>query len=125
MPVRNLPGRFPALARLIMAHRPVVGSYGRRFMKSCATWVMCRGGTLPWKPAGPGERNGSAPLRPSWWLALLWQILLMLLSDTDPSSAVRASLKRPNDEVDDGVAHGWQAWVRRWSVDSFFPASLW
>src|SRR6266496_5928219 len=68
MPVRNLPGRFPALARLIMAHRPVVGSYGRRFMKSCATWVMCRGGTLPWKPAGPGERNGSAPLRPSWWL---------------------------------------------------------
>jgi len=31
----------------------------------------------------------------------------MLLSDTDPSSAVRASLKRPNDEVDDGVAHGW------------------
>src|SRR6266496_2348259 len=74
MPVRNLPGRFPALARLIMAHRPVVGSYGRRFMKSCATWVMCRGGTLPWKPAGPGERNGSAPLRPSWWLALLWQI---------------------------------------------------
>src|SRR5438128_12643280 len=57
-------------------------------------------------------------------LALLWQILLMLLSDADPSSAVRASLKRPNYEVDDGVAHGWQAWLRRWSVDSFFSASL-
>jgi hypothetical protein len=57
-------------------------------------------------------------------LALLWQILLMLLSDADPSSAVRASLKRPNYEVDDGVAHGWQAWLRRWPVDSFFPVSL-
>src|SRR3989442_8599670 len=57
-------------------------------------------------------------------LALLWQILLMLLSDADPSSAVRASLKRPNYEVDDGVAHGWQAWLRRWCVGSFFFASL-
>jgi hypothetical protein len=57
-------------------------------------------------------------------LVLLWQILLMLLSDADPSSAVRASLKRPNYEVDDGVAHGWQAWLRRWSVDSFFSTSL-
>ena len=29
-----------------------------------------------------------------------------------------------HDEVDDGVAHGRQAWLRWWPVDSFFPASL-
>src|SRR5664279_6319363 len=43
----------------------------------------------------------------------------------DPSSAVRASLRRQSsDELDDGVAHGRQAWLRRRPVDSFFPASL-
>ena len=35
-----------------------------------------------------------------------------------------AALKRSHDEIDDSVAHGWQAWLRWWSVDSFFPASL-
>jgi hypothetical protein len=29
--------------------------------------------------------------------------------------------RQSNDELDDGVAHGWQAWLRWWSVDSFFP----
>src|SRR5258707_11779886 len=29
---------------------------------------------------------------------------------------------RAHDVADDGVAHGWQAWLRRRSVDSFFPA---
>jgi len=43
----------------------------------------------------------------------------------DPSSAVRTSLRwQASDELDDGVAHGRQAWLRRWPVDSFFPASL-
>src|SRR6266516_2661126 len=57
-------------------------------------------------------------------LALLWQICFTTRPHTDPPSAVRALLKRPNDEVDDSVAHGWQGWLRRRSVDSFFPASL-
>jgi hypothetical protein len=44
---------------------------------------------------------------------------------TDPSSAVWATLRWwSSEERDDGVTHGWQAWLRRWSVDSFFPASL-
>src|SRR5665648_124583 len=43
----------------------------------------------------------------------------------DPSSAVRASLRRQsNDELDDGVAYGWQAWLRWRPVDSFFPATF-
>jgi len=51
--------------------------------------------------------------------------LLMPLCRIDPSSAVRASLRRQsNDELDDGVAHGWQAWLRWRPVDSFLPASL-
>ena len=57
-------------------------------------------------------------------LALLWQIEFTPQSRPDPSSAVRAALKRSHDEIDDSVAHGWQAWLRWWSVDSFFPASL-
>jgi hypothetical protein len=35
---------------------------------------------------------------------------------------MRATLRwQSNDELDDGVTHGWQAWLRRRSVDSFFP----
>jgi hypothetical protein len=42
-----------------------------------------------------------------------------------PFSAVRASLRRQSsDYLDDGVTDGRQAWLRRRSVDSFFPASL-
>jgi hypothetical protein len=42
----------------------------------------------------------------------------------DPSSAVRAALMwQSSDEREDGVTHGWQAWLRWWPVDSFFPAS--
>jgi hypothetical protein len=44
-------------------------------------------------------------------LALLWQICFTPRSHADPPSAVRALLKRTNDEVDDGVAHGWQGWL--------------
>jgi len=41
----------------------------------------------------------------------------------DPFSAVRASLRRQSsDERDDGVTDGRQAWLRRRSVDSFFPS---
>src|SRR6476469_718736 len=47
-------------------------------------------------------------------LALLWQI-----------AAVWASLRwRSKNEIDDGVAYGRQAWLRRRSVDSFFSAPL-
>ncbi len=43
----------------------------------------------------------------------------------DPPLAVRAALRwQSSDNLDDGVTHGWQAWLRRRSVDSFFPASL-
>jgi hypothetical protein len=57
-------------------------------------------------------------------LALLWQIQFTPQSRADPLSAVRAALKRSHDEIDDSVAHGWQAWLGWRSVDSFFPASL-
>src|SRR5271155_4493691 len=51
--------------------------------------------------------------------------LFTLLFCTDPSSAVRATLRWwSSEERDDGVTHGWQAWLRWRSVDSFFPASL-
>jgi transposase len=44
---------------------------------------------------------------------------------TDPLSAVRATLRwQSSYELEDGVTHSWQAWLRRRSVDSFFPASL-
>src|SRR6266702_7022260 len=40
----------------------------------------------------------------------------------DPPLAVRAALRwQSSDDLDDGVTHGWQAWLRRRSVDSFFP----
>src|SRR5277367_6365087 len=51
--------------------------------------------------------------------------LFTLLFCSHPSSAVRATLRwRLSEERDDGVTHGWQARLRRWSVGSFFPASL-
>jgi hypothetical protein len=44
----------------------------------------------------------------------------LLLADL--SSAERAMLRwRSSDELDDGVAYRWHAWLRRWTVDSFFP----
>jgi hypothetical protein len=51
--------------------------------------------------------------------------LLTPLFVANPFSAVRTSFRRQSsDERDDGVADGRQAWLRRRSVDSFFPASL-
>ncbi len=55
---------------------------------------------------------------------LLWQIYVTQQSSAEAFSAVRTSLKRSHDAVDDGVTHGWQAWLRWRSVDSFFSASL-
>src|ERR1700710_912306 len=44
----------------------------------------------------------------------------------DLSSAVRTPLRRwTKNEVDDGVAHGRQAWLRWRPVDSFFSVPLW
>jgi hypothetical protein len=49
----------------------------------------------------------------------------MPLLSADLSSAVRASLRSwLNDEIDDGLAYGWQTRLRRWTVDSFFPPHL-
>jgi hypothetical protein len=43
----------------------------------------------------------------------------------DLSSAVPASLRSLlNDDIDDGLAHGRQARLRRWTVDSFFSVPL-
>jgi len=59
--------------------------------------------------------------RPSTTLADLFTPLL----SADLSSAVRASLRSwLNDEIDDGLAYGRQARLRRWTVDSFFSAPL-
>ena len=32
--------------------------------------------------------------------------------------------RQSNNELDDGVAHGWPGWLRRRSVDSFFSPHL-
>ena len=51
--------------------------------------------------------------------------LFTVRARVDPFSAVWASLRwRSGDERHDGVTDGRQAWSRRRSVDSFFPASL-
>src|SRR5258707_2842878 len=60
-------------------------------------------------------------LRPSTTLADLF----MPFRFGDLSSAVRASLRSwLNDEIDDGLAHGRQARLRRWIGDSFFSVPL-
>src|SRR5215831_8010554 len=57
--------------------------------------------------------------RPSTTLADLFKLHVR----TYPFVAVRASLRRhSSDESDDGVTDGRQAWLRRRSVDSFFPS---
>jgi hypothetical protein len=71
-----------------------------------------------WSEALPAERIGSCGL------ALLWQIDLLWLF-TDSFFAVWAFLLwLSKNEIDDGLAHRWQAWLRRRSVDSFFPPCL-
>ena len=48
--------------------------------------------------------------------------LVMLLLVANPFSAVRASLwRQSSDEFEDGLAHGWQSWLGRRPIDSFFP----
>src|SRR6202011_5136657 len=59
--------------------------------------------------------------RPSTTLADLF----MPFRFGDLSSAVRASLRSwLNDEIDDGLAHGRQARLRRWTVFSFFSVPV-
>jgi hypothetical protein len=51
--------------------------------------------------------------------------LLTPLRVANPFSAMRASLRRRSgDEIEDGLAHGGQCWLRRRAVDSFFPTLL-
>src|SRR5262249_12667758 len=48
--------------------------------------------------------------------------LLMPLPAANPFSTMRASLRwYSSEELEDGVAYGGQSWLRRGSVDSFFP----
>jgi hypothetical protein len=81
----------------------------------------------------PNQRDGSemldsVPHDPAieefvWQLALLLQIITAAF--TDSSSEVWASLRwRSKYEIDDGVAHRLQAWLRRRPVHSFFPPLL-
>src|SRR6266478_4535195 len=78
----------------------------------------------------PNERSGAfAPIRfPSGTGAATSTTLADLFMPFrfgDLSSAVRASLRSwLNDEIDDGLAHGRQARLRRWTVDSFFSVPL-
>src|SRR5262245_49162093 len=59
--------------------------------------------------------------RPNTTLADLRTRLLV----ANPFPAVRASRRRSStDEFEDGLAHGGQGRLRRWAVDSFFPALL-
>jgi hypothetical protein len=77
---------------------------------------------------GPGDRKSVQPRRESICQGSASTTLadsFMQRFGADPSSAVRTSLRwQSSDERDDGVAHGRQAWLGRWSVVSFFPASL-
>src|SRR3974390_107974 len=51
--------------------------------------------------------------------------LLTLPLVANPFSTVRATLRRrSSEEFEDGVAYGWQSWLRRGPLDSFFPALL-
>ena len=71
--------------------------------------------------AYPSGKPTFMSTRPSTTLADLFTPL----RSADLSSAVRASLRSwLNDEIDDGLAYGRQARLRRWTVDSFFSAPL-
>jgi hypothetical protein len=51
--------------------------------------------------------------------------LLTPLLVANPFLAMRATLLWwLGDKFEDGLPHGWQSWLRRWTVDSFFPVSL-
>ena len=51
--------------------------------------------------------------------------LLTPLPVANPFLAMRATLLWwLGDKFEDGLPHGWQSWLRRWAVDSFFPVSL-
>jgi hypothetical protein len=57
--------------------------------------------------------------RPSTTLAGLLTPRLV----ANPFAAVRTPLRRwSSEEFEDGLAYGWQSWLRRWPGDSFFPA---
>ena len=73
-----------------------------------------------------GEPHYATPLRASERrLALLWQNLFAPVFFNDLFSAVwTPSRRRPKDEIDDGVTYGGHGWLRRRSVDSFFPPPL-
>jgi len=65
--------------------------------------------------------SGNGFLKPQT-LALLWQNLFAPVFFKNLLSAIWALLRRrPKDEIDDGVTYGGQGWLRRRSVDSFFP----
>ena len=59
--------------------------------------------------------------RPSTTLA---DLFTPLLSAYLPSAVWASRIWWPKDEIDDGLAYGRQARLRRWTVDSFFSAPL-
>src|SRR3974390_1586757 len=78
---------------------------------------------------GMGMRVASLWVRPSRRRATQTSTtladLLTLPLVANPFSTVRATLRRrSSEEFEDGVAYGWQSWLRRRPVDSFFPALL-
>ncbi len=76
-----------------------------------------------WEAEQAARRKGK-PIRAERTSTTLADLLTPLFV-ANPFSAVRASFwRQSSDERDDGVADGRQAWLRRRSVDSFFPAAL-
>ena len=59
-----------------------------------------------------------------YWTSTTLADLLTLRVVAKPFSTMRAALRWwSGEEFEDGVSHGGQSWLRRWAVDSFFPAS--
>jgi hypothetical protein len=59
------------------------------------------------------------------WTSTTLADLLTPLPVANPFLAMRATLLWwLGDKFEDGLPHGWQSWLRRWAVDSFFPVSL-
>jgi hypothetical protein len=132
---RNLVGNVACSLSLRVAHGPYRHRrLARRARIVLGSWRAVARHLRP--PSAAAVRNrrrrriarrplvrGAGKLRrgPSTTLA---DLLTPLLA-AKPFSAVRASLRQwLSDEFEDGVAHGWQRRLRRWPVDSFFPALL-
>ncbi len=83
--------------------------------------LACAVAVILWGPEASSDKLRAGARCTSTTLADLFKQHVR----ADPFSAVRASLRRQSsDERDDSVTDSRQAWLRRRSVDSFFPISL-